>query len=334
VGAELPAQPAAALTSEPGTEPVPARLLVVGSVCADVITTPDGTRAPTLGGAGLYAALAAAAVGCVPVSLAGVVGRDIAASAADCLRPHAVHPVFAVLPGRGLRFDIRYDTNWQAHYTVDAANTEVAITYPIVAAACPDPGAVHLCPTGPPEVQRELAAALRAAHGERLCLSATTFAGRIRSHPATVLALWNLLDVLVCDVLVCDVPEIALLTGRPDLTGALDRAVHVTGGRVTCVADAERGGYLITDATVTRLPAYPAEIVDPTGAGESFAGALSAARLAGHGLLAAAAIAAATASLVGEGFGVARLAHADPAQVQQRAASLAGAFLAREDHRG
>jgi sugar/nucleoside kinase (ribokinase family) len=174
---------------------------------------------------------------------------------------------------------------------------------------------------------------VRAQHGDGLWLSATTFAGRIRSHPDTVLALWNMIDVLICDV-----HEIRLLTGRCDLIEALHRAEQLTGSRVTCLTDTRRGGYLITEGTVTPVFAYPTGYptgtADPTGARESFSGAVAAARLGGHGLLAAATIATATACVTVEGFGVARPAQADPADNHRRAATLAGAFLAGEASHG
>lgn len=306
-----------------------APLLIVGSISADDLTSPHGTGAHTLGGAGLYAALGAAAVAGGPITLAGAVGGDIAADAADCLRLRSVYPALGVVSGPGLRFIIRYDTDWQAHYTVDGAEAEVVITYPMVSAGCPLPAAVHLCPTGPPEVQLQLAAALRAEHGDELPLSATTFSARIRSDRPTVLAMWSLVDLLVCDV-----QELQLLTRCSDLREALHRATQVTGPRVTCVTDAARGAYLITNGIVTTIPAYPSATIDPTGAGESFAGALAAARLAGHGPVAASAVASAVASVTVEAFGVARLAQASHDEITRRATALAGATSTGGNHGG
>jgi hypothetical protein len=115
-----------------------------------------------MGGAGLYAALGAAAVADRPVILAGAIGSDIAVAATECLRQRSVHPVLNAVTAPGLRFAIRYDSAWRAHYTVDGAAAEAAITYPMVSSGCLHPAAVQLCPTGPPEIQLKLAAALRA----------------------------------------------------------------------------------------------------------------------------------------------------------------------------
>lgn len=302
-------------------------LLIVGSVSTDHLSTAADSRVQTLGGAGLYAALGAAVVATAPVRLVGVVGRDIADSALDLLHRRVAGTALLVYEP-GLRFDITYDHEWRARYVVDGAEAEMAIDDALVHGADPRPGAVHLCPTGPPVVQRRLAAGLRATYGQRVWLSATTFANRIRTHPADVRALWHQVDLLVCDVV-----EITLLTGQDDLVDAfavvsenlrLDAAV--------CVTDAHRGAYLVTAGAVTQIPAYSSRTVDPTGAGECFAGALAAARLGGHSLLQSATIAAAAASLVVEDFGVGRLADADPVEVHRRAAVLASTLLAGRAH--
>ena len=297
-----------------------ASMLVVGSVSSDDLTPPIGHSVHTMGGAGLYAVLGAAAVVERPVILAGAIGSDIAVAAIECLRRRSVQPVLGAVIGPGLRFAIRYDSAWRAYYTVDGAAAEAAITYPMASSGCPHPAAVHLCPTGPPEIQLKLAAALRAEHGEQLPLSATTFAARIRSHRPTVIALWSLLDLLICNV-----QNLQLLTLRHNLHHALEWAIEVTGRRATCATDAARGAYLVTGGTFVKIHAYPSVTIDPTGAGESFAGALAAGNLAGHGLIAASAIAAAVASMTVGGFGVARLVQADPAEIARRAAALAGA---------
>lgn len=306
-----------------------APLLIVGSVSADELTPPSGSAVHTLGGAGLYAALGAAAVSSPSVTLVGAVGCEIAGEAVECLRRCSVRPMVEVVDGPGLRFAIRYDPDWRAHYLVDGADAEAVIDYPMVATACPLPAAVHLCPTGPAEVQVQLAAALRAAHGAELSISATTFSARILSNRPAMLALWRCVDLMICDVV-----ELQLLTQCGDVDQALELAVELTGPRATCVTDGARGAYVIADATITQIPAFPSVTLDPTGAGESFAGALAAARLGGHGLIAAAAIATAVASLTVEAFGVARLGQADAGEITRRATALAGAMDGVGGHRG
>ncbi|MBX7267523.1 hypothetical protein KIF24_16800 [Micromonospora sp. Llam7] len=292
---------------------------MVGSVSTDRISTAHRPPTEVLGGAGLYAALGAAAVGVAcRVALAGVVGHGVAADAAGIITPRVEHGGLLAVAGPGLRFDIAYDRDWTAHYRLDGAEAEDAVG-PHLLSDHPSPQAVHLCPTGPPEVQLNLATALRAGHAGQVLLSATTFRNRILAEPETAAALWRLVDLFVCDV-----AELRLLTDTSDIAAALRLACRITGDRATCVTDAHHGGYLIGDGATTPIPAFATRTVDPTGAGESFAGAVAAARMAGIDLPTAVRLGAATASITVEDFGVRRLALADPAEIRHRAAALAG----------
>lgn len=294
-------------------------LMVVGSVSADRIRTPHRPPTQVLGGAGLYAALGAAAVSTsAQVALAGVVGQGVAADAAGMLGSRVDHGGLVVVPGPGLRFDIAYDRDWTAHYRLDGADAEHAIGRHLLPAGS-TARAVHLCPTSPPGAQLDLAVALHAKRSARVLLSATTFGNRIRAAPEAAVALWRLVDLFVCDV-----AELRLLTNIADITTALREACRTTGDRITCVTDAHHGGYLVHGGAILPVPAYRTRTVDPTGAGESFAGAMAAARLAGLDLRTAACLGAATASITVEDFGARQLARADPDEVRRRATALAG----------
>lgn len=310
----------------PAVHPAPgngrAELLVVGSVSHDCLTLPTGRQAWTLGGAGLYAALGAAATATMPVRMVGVVGADHAHDAAALLASRTVQHTLSTADA-GLRFDITYDHQWRARYLVDGADAEAAIGPALLESVGLSPSAAHLCPTGPPQVQLGIAAALRAAHGDKLVLSATAFRNRIIEQHETVLSLCATVDVLVCDTV-----ELTLLTRSANLQQALTRVARMAGPSAVCVTDAERGSYLITAGTIDRISAYPTTTVDPTGAGETFAGAMAAARLAGHDLVSACVIASAAASITVEGAGPTTIAAADPAEVARRAAVLTGAVPA------
>jgi ribokinase len=70
------------------------------------------------------------------------------------------------------------------------------------------------------------------------------------------------------------------------------------------VTDAGRGAYLLRRAcTPLRIEAYPARVTDPTGAGESFAGALAARVAVGDEPASAAGAAARVASAAVAGWG-------------------------------
>jgi len=243
-------------------------LFVVGSVSDDQLTNAAGQTHQTMGGAGLYAALGAAAAGAT-VRISGLISDDLPPEAV------AVLPIDTTtlvrVPGRRVHFDISYDIAEHATYRTDEADAEELITQQTVLAAAGQVHAAHLCPTGCARTQADVAVALR---DRGWWLSATTFGDRIRSQPRQVRRLISLLDVLVCSA-----ADALLLTGAVSLPEAL-RALtpgQADGPRIVCVTDGSHGAHLLLSGrSPAAIPALPVNLIDPTGAGESFAGALAA----------------------------------------------------------
>ena len=74
------------------------------------------------------------------------------------------------------------------------------------------------------------------------------------------------------DVVLMNDAELRMLTGQPNLVRAAT-AVMATGPRMVVAKQGEYGAALYTEDSVFAVPAYPLEtVVDPTGAGDSFAG--------------------------------------------------------------
>jgi cytidine kinase len=74
------------------------------------------------------------------------------------------------------------------------------------------------------------------------------------------------------DCLIVNDEEVKQLTDEPNLVRAA-RAVHEMGPRVVIAKQGEHGAGMYTPEGFFALPAYPtADVVDPTGAGDTFAG--------------------------------------------------------------
>jgi sugar/nucleoside kinase (ribokinase family) len=74
------------------------------------------------------------------------------------------------------------------------------------------------------------------------------------------------------DGLLLNDAELRMLTGKPSLIAAA-REVMAWGPKVIVAKQGEYGAALITEEAFFALPAYPlASVLDPTGAGDSFAG--------------------------------------------------------------
>ena len=133
------------------------------------------------------------------------------------------------------------------------------------------------------------------------------------------------------DGLLLNDSEARQLTGEDNLVQA-GRAVGRLGPRFVIVKKGEHGSMLFSKDGVFVLPAYPSsEVIDPTGAGDSFAGGLlgyleSHDHAAGGrrednpttGLRRAMAYGSVVASFTVEGFGLDRLKRTNPHEIESR----------------
>jgi sugar/nucleoside kinase (ribokinase family) len=131
--------------------------------------------------------------------------------------------------------------------------------------------------------------------------------------------------------------EIRQLTGRPSVVRA-GRELLSWGPSAVVAKQGEYGAALITDEGFFALPAYPLErVIDPTGAGDTFAGGLAGYVAAhpgepvSHDLLTRAiAYGTALASFNVEAFGSERMQTLTPDEVAARVAEL-GRMTSFED---
>lgn len=238
-------------------------LLVTGSIGIDTVKSPYGTREDCLGGSSVYFSMAASFFS--PVRFVGVVGDDCPFDLAKIFAGRGVD--LAGLEVRQGSKTFRWAGTYQANMddrTTDAVELNVlAETPPKVPAAFKDSQVVFLANTAP-ALQIEL-------------LSQVT-------HPTFVAAdtmdLWidNNLDDLKAllqkiDCLIINEDEAKQLAAEPNLIKAADRIIAM-GVKVALIKKGASGS-LLRDAQgqTFQLPAFPAEdVIDPTGAGDSFAG--------------------------------------------------------------
>ncbi|MFM1874092.1 MAG: hypothetical protein RL398_3514, partial [Planctomycetota bacterium] len=125
------------------------------------------------------------------------------------------------------------------------------------------------------------------------------------------------------DGLIVNDSEVKQLTGKSNLIQA-GRAVLAMGPKLVIVKKGEHGSFVFSNFFHYALPAYPTEsVVDPTGAGDSFAGGFmgylaTCDSVSVWNLKRAIAYGTVTASLTVEGFGVERIAGAERTTVERR----------------
>ena len=131
------------------------------------------------------------------------------------------------------------------------------------------------------------------------------------------------------DCLILNDEELRQLTGKPNLVSAA-REILTTGPSIVVAKQGEHGAALITADQFFALPAYPLEtVIDPTGAGDTFAGGFVGyiSRHLGSGLStdvlrSAMAYGTALASFNVEGFGTEQVSAVSAEAVAQRVAEL------------
>jgi sugar/nucleoside kinase (ribokinase family) len=295
----------------------PAPLLVSGTVAYDDIFTPHGAATDILGGSASYAALAASYF--TDVRIAGLVGTDFAEKDIHRLREHAIDTTgLRTAPGETFHWRGRYHENYNLRDTLE---TRLGVN------ALPRPALPPGHEATPFVLLANDAPALQLAVLDQLAAP--------RFVLADTMNLWieiahDELAGLIprVDLLIINDGEAAQLSGEANLFNAAARIRDTAGARALIVKKGEHGALLFHPDGVFSLPAHPVTALhDPTGAGDSFAGALigvlaAAGRVDFDALKLAMLYATAVASLTVEAFSCDRLETAGTAEIEARVARL------------
>jgi cytidine kinase len=287
-------------------------LLVTGTLAYDSIETAHDRRKDLLGGSAVHFGLAAANF--VPVALVAVVGRDFAERDLEFLRSRGMDTTgVETLDGKTFRWSGRYEADWNTRHTLETQLNVLAQFDPKVPAAHRGSRYVFLANASP---QAQLKA-LKQCPKREFCV-ADTMNFWIESAREELGALLREVDGVVLND-----EEARQLTGERSLIRAAHK-VRELGPRYVLLKKGEHGAFLIGENVQFALPAYPvAEVIDPTGAGDSFAGGFmgyvaAADSIEPRTLRRAMVYGTATASFCVEGFGVEGLAKHRRGKIESR----------------
>ncbi|HPO93960.1 MAG TPA: PfkB family carbohydrate kinase [Phycisphaerales bacterium] len=304
-------------------------LVVTGTIGIDTVYTPSGHAESTLGGSCTYFAAAASFFG--PVRLVAAVGDDFPEEHCRTIRHFANIDAggLEVRPGsKTFRWGGKYHENMDRRDTLFTELGVLAEAPPKVPERFRDSRHVFLANTHP-----EVQIGLLDAFPNRALAVADTMDLWINTAKASLLNLLKKVDGLVLNY-----DEAELLTGKRNPVTAA-RHILDMGPNFVVVKKGEHGSLIVHREGIGALPAYPAEIVvDPTGAGDSFAGGMMGALASGLGggggadqrgasverLLKALAYGTIMASFNIESFSLKRLATLTRAEVDKRYAEYAG----------
>ena len=235
---------------------------VVGSVAFDALETPFGKRERILGGAATHFSLAASFF--TDVRVVGVVGEDFGPEELAVFEGRGVNTadLERVAGARSFFWSGRYAEDMQVAETLDTQLNVFAEFDPVLSAGARDSSVVFLANIQP-DLQRRV---------REQCTGAAV-AGLDSMNYWIHSARDALLDTMrTVDVIVLNDAEIRMLTKEPNLTRGV-RQIRELGPRVVVVKQGSYGACVFTDAGFFFVPGYPLEtVVDPTGAGDAFAG--------------------------------------------------------------
>lgn len=239
-------------------------LLVVGSVALDSVETPTAKRDDILGGSAVYFSYAASYF--TPVKLVGVVGQDWPAEHTELLQKRSIDTSgLEVRAGaQTFRWRGKYQPNMNDRDTLEVHLNVFGEFDPVLPEEFRRSKFLFLA-NGSPVVQAKV---LDQVTDPRLTV-ADTMDLWIREQHDELLALLKRVDGLVLND-----SEAKLLTGEENLVLA-GHKVREMGPRFVVVKKGEHGAMFFSKHETYVLPAYPTEkVIDPTGAGDSFAGGM------------------------------------------------------------
>lgn len=288
-------------------------LLVYGTIALDSVETPYGRRDDAIGGSATYFSLAAAHF--THPMLVGIVGEDFPQSAVDQLTEKGISTAGLEVRKGGKTF------RWAGRYEPDM-NTRTTLDTQLNVIDGYDP---HV-----PESARHFPFVFLANATPQTQLSIIEQMTEPRFVVADTMNLWienerEALDALMrrLDGLILNDEEARMLTGELNLIVAGEKILEM-GPRIVIVKKGEHGSFLFSNFIKFALPAYPTgTVVDPTGAGDSFAGGFMG-YLAGTGSITlwnikkAMAYGTVSASLNVEAFSVDALVKASRDEIEQR----------------
>ncbi len=242
-------------------------LLIVGSLAFDDLEMPHGTYNDVVGGAATYCAFAASIF--APVRLVGVVGTDFDQATLRELEQRGVDTkgVEHDNTGKTFRWKGRYSSDLSSRETLDTQLNVFANFKPKLPAEYTSTpfvllGNIH------PSLQLEVLSAME----KPVLVAADTMNLWIDITPNELRAVLARIDLLVVND-----EEARQLSGITSIVGAA-RALRAIGPSKVIIKRGEHGAYLFDgegDDGIFYVPAYPLErVMDPTGAGDSFAGGL------------------------------------------------------------
>ncbi len=238
-------------------------ILVVGSVAFDSIKTPFGSREDVLGGAATYFSIAASYF--TDVSIVAVVGEDFPEEHVALLRKKGVDlSGLERRPGKTFRWKGEYGSNLNSRKTLDTQLNVFADFSPKLLTPHRTQDYLFLGNIDP-DLQRSVLEQMKRPK----LVGCDTMNYWIENKRESLLKTLSLIDLLVIND-----EETRELADEPNLIRGARRILS-WGVKTLVIKRGEYGAVMFSADSVFIVPAFPVEdVLDPTGAGDSFAGGM------------------------------------------------------------
>lgn len=237
-------------------------IVVVGSIGYDTIETQNGSVADALGGSAAYFALAARFF--APVSVVAAVGTDFRPDHRELFTDRNIDL-------RGLETRQGPTFRWHGRYHEDMNKRDTLnLALNVFADFAPDllPDQRHADYLFLANISPELQTRVLDQMNSPKVVAADTMNHWIENARPELIKLMSRIDILTLND-----EEARMLTGEQNLVKA-GRAILKMGPKTALVKRGEYGVLQFSEDGMFAIPAYPLEDVhDPTGAGDTFAGA-------------------------------------------------------------
>lgn len=288
-------------------------VLIVGSMAVDTVEFEGtGERHELVGGSATFASLSAGLF--TDVRMVGVVGRDFPTQTLDLLQSRRVDlEGVQIVDGETFRWHGRYAADLSSRVSLDTRLNVFEHFRPRLPSSYRQSRIVLLGNIHPALQAEVLDQAERPA-----LVAADTMNFWIHGTPSELRALLPRVDLLIINE-----EEARDLSGHRHVS-RVGRALRALGPRLVVVKQGEYGAYLFDEHGAFHAPAFPVEqVVDPTGAGDTFAGAMlgyldAQESLTGAALRRAVVYGSAVASIAVEHYGTAGLVSVSDAEIAAR----------------
>ncbi len=235
-------------------------LLIVGSIALDNIETPHGKVVQSLGGSAIFTSMASKNF--CKSSVVGIVGEDFPKEHFELLAENEINTKdLMIVPGKTFHWSGKYNDLNKAE-TLDTQLNVFADFNPKLSKNNKNCDYVFLGNIDPVLQLR----VLKQMDSAKVTACDTMNFWITGSKPKLLEVIDNV------DILFINEDELRMLTGIQNIFEAVQKALEM-GPKLIVVKRGEYGSFAYSDDFIFFAPVYPVKkVIDPTGAGDSFAG--------------------------------------------------------------